>query len=299
MKHSVTITIILLIFFMISQIVGLFVISKYIDVPKSMEAGSIEHKALPYNMQPPQMDKDYSFVYVFISILIGTAIIMLLIRYMQFMLWKLWYFFAIFFSLLISFAAFLGETYAVIVAFIFALLKTFRPSVIVHNFTELFVYGGLAAFFVWLFNLKSAMILLILISLYDMYAVWGSKHMIKLAKAQAKSQMFAGLFIPYHLGSMGQGAAPKGAKVVKTKVRNAILGGGDIAFPLIFAGTVLETAVLKYPIGEALIRTMLIPLFATIALALLFYKSEEKKFYPAMPFLTAGCFIGYLIYVLI
>ncbi len=211
-----------------AQVLGLLIVSKYIDVSATLESGKIEHKALPYDLQPPEVDKNYSFVYVFIAILIGTALIFLLIKYMQLLLWKLWYFCAIFFALLLGFAAFVNQSYALLAALIFAGLKTFRPSVIIHNFTELFIYGGLAAFFVWIFNVQSAIILLILISVYDMYAVWKSKHMIKLAKFQTKSQMFAGLFIPYKLGSLRKS---KGKKVSQKKVKSAILGGGDIAFP--------------------------------------------------------------------
>ncbi|MBT4446697.1 hypothetical protein HOC96_05585, partial [archaeon] len=72
------------------------------------------------------------------------------------------------------------------------------------------------------------------------------------------------------------------SKVVK--VQSAILGGGDIAFPLLFAGVLLK----DYSMTAALI----IPIFATAALSILFYYSKKGKFYPAMPFISAGCFVG-------
>jgi len=37
----------------------------------------------------------------------------------------------------------------------------------------------------------------------------------------------------------------------------------------------------------------------TLALFSLFMYAKKNKFYPAMPFLTAGCFIGFLIAKLI
>ena len=67
-------------------------------------------------------------------------------------------------------------------------------------------------------------------------------------------------------------------------VRTAILGGGDVGFALLFTGVVLK----EWGTWQSLI----IPLFTTTALGLLFWKAEEQKFYPAMPFITAGCFIG-------
>jgi hypothetical protein len=76
--------------------------------------------------------------------------------------------------------------------------------------------------------------------------------------------------------------------------RSAILGGGDIAFPLLFAGSVMEELIISGFTREmAYFRTLLVPLFAGAALYLLFVKSEKGKFYPAMPFITVGCLIGY------
>src|SRR3989344_5717485 len=119
------------------------------------------------------------------------------------------------------------------------------------------------------FSVFSAIILLILISIYDMYAVWKSKHMIKLAKFQSKLKTFAGLFIPYE------------------KNKAAILGGGDIAFPLLFAGVVL--------LEKGLYPSILIIVYSALALFLLFLFGKKKKFYPAMPFISLGCFLGYLV----
>jgi len=68
------------------------------------------------------------------------------------------------------------------------------------------------------------------------------------------------------------------------KVNIALLGGGDVVFPIILAGVVLHT--------WGLIPALIISIGATIALGLLFYYSEKGKFYPAMPFISAGCFIA-------
>ena len=73
-------------------------------------------------------------------------------------------------------------------------------------------------------------------------------------------------------------------KVGKTH-REAILGGGDIAFPLLFSGVILKTM--------GFLPAIITSLTAAIALLILFVAAEKKKFYPAMPFITLGCFIGY------
>ncbi len=124
--------------------------------------------------------------------------------------------------------------------------------------------------------------LLILISIYDMYAVWKSKHMIKLAKFQSKNNVFAGFYVPYTIH--------KWKNAARRKVKTAILGGGDVAFPLLFAGTVLK---------EAGIVSIIISVFATLAVLFLLLKGKKDTFYPAMPFITAGCLIGYGLIALI
>ena len=76
--------------------------------------------------------------------------------------------------------------------------------------------AAVAAIFAPVFSVLSVSILLVLISIYDAYAVWKSKHMITLAKSQAKANVFAGLMIPYtekgivHKKSKKRRGPPKG-----------------------------------------------------------------------------------------
>lgn len=293
MKHSLSVTLIILGIFLLAQFIGIAILYNYIDSAKSQQTGKMEFKDLPIGERPP-VNENTSFIPVIIAVIIGTVVLLLLIKYKLGLVWKLWFLMAVFLSLSTAWAAFIPVEIAFVAAFIFALWKIFKPNVWVHNFTELFIYGGLAAIFAPLFNLWSISILLILIALYDAYAVWKSKHMITLAKSQTESKVFAGLLIPYSLKGLmkkkgKESTAAKATKTVgitlpKVQVRTAILGGGDIGFPLIFAGVVLKEL--------GLWQSLVIPFFALAGLAILLYYAEDKKFYPAMPFIGAGCFIG-------
>ena len=84
----------------------------------------------------------------------------------------------------------------------------------------------------------------------------------------------------------------KKVKAEKIKVNVAILGGGDVAFPLIFAGVVLKSFN-SYAYG------VIIALFSTLALLFLLSTAKKGKFYPAMPFITVGSLLGYAIVWLI
>ena len=125
--------------------------------------------------------------------------------------------------------------------------------------------------------------------------------MIKMARFQAKSKVFAGLLIPYK-----KEKSKKTTKKVSQKgklkfkgIKTAILGGGDIAFPLLFAGAVMKSQILTNTFFIAFSKTLIIPLFTSIALLLLFIKGREDRFYPALPFISAGCLVGYIVLLLI
>jgi presenilin-like A22 family membrane protease len=286
MKHPIKMTTVILLLFLFAQFIGLFVIYHNIDIAKSEETGVTKFKQLPIGERPP-VDEGFSFLPVIIAILIGTGFLFLLIKFKLMFIWKLWFLLAVVFALGIVLGTFFNTIIALALALAIGIWKIFRPNVFIHNITELFIYGGLAVVFVPLFNILSVVFLLILISAYDAYAVWKSKHMIKLAKSQTEAKVFAGLFIPYRVGKPVRKKITK--KVSKSnkkmvKVKTAILGGGDIGFPLIFAGVIMKEL--------GVWQSLIIPLGAFLGLAFLLYKGKENKFYPAMPFISGGCFLA-------
>ncbi len=258
MKHTAKVTVLLIALFLAAQFLGLLILKPYM----------VEEKPLPYNIERPQFEEKTSFMWIFLIIILATVLGLFLAKLEATTLWKTWFFLSVIFTLSIALSSFIHQIIALVIAVVLAVFKVYFRNVIVHNITELFIYGGLAAIFVPILSISSISILLIIISVYDYIAVRKTKHMITLAKFQTKIKIFAGLVIPYG------------------KNKEAILGGGDIGFPLIFTGVAMNTLGMK---------AIIIPFFAAAALTILFLNSEKKKFYPAMPVLTAGCFIGYLI----
>ncbi|RMD58513.1 hypothetical protein D6825_00550 [Candidatus Woesearchaeota archaeon] len=291
MKHTSLITAILLALFASSHAIGLFVISSYVDVQATKESGEVVWKSLPsiagVELERPDVSPQYSVAYIIAAVIAGTIVILLIARLKTMLLWKAWFAFAVILCMYIAFNAFIPTLSALIAAIVLGLAKVFKPGIYIHNFTELFVYGGLATIFVPILTLKSAYVLLILLSLYDMYAVWHSKHMITLAKFQTASSIFAGLLIPYTSAKTKRKKKTKTRKPSKGTARTAVLGGGDIGFPLIFSGAAL--------VHSGITVAILTSLGATIALALLLSLGRKDRFYPAMPFLTAGCTAGFLL----
>jgi len=284
MKHTLKITVMLVLLFFLSQVVGLAITNQYINHEKTAETGVTTWEELPYNFERPPLEESSSFIYIIIAVLLGTGLLMLLIKFKKVNWWRFWFFIGVVVFLTIALKPFMKQEIALAIGFVLAFFKVVRPNIFVHNITEIFIYSGFAAIFVPIMNLYAVFMLLLLISIYDIYAVWKSKHMIKLAKFQTSSRAFAGLSIPYELPE--KEGKKKTKKVVKIeKVRTAILGGGDIAFPLLFAGVVMK--------NTGFLTSLIIPIFVSITLLILLVKSKEDRFYPAMPFLSLGCLAGY------
>jgi presenilin-like A22 family membrane protease len=149
-------------------------------------------------------------------------------------------------------------------------------------------------------NLPVIIIILILISIYDVWAVWHSGIMQKMAQYQMNEVgIFGGLIIPYasnaiknkikFLKEKYKNDIPKSIiKKSKLKINLAILGGGDIFYPLIAAGIVMKTF-------GSIYFGLIISLFAALGLGYLFIFGKKHKPYPAMPYLTVGIYIGMLV----
>lgn len=337
MKHDLKITLILVIFFVLAQVVGLALVSENIKGVgvKDGETKIIHEPTLlgerPDFEKPAKALSDktgidkgqakgfLAFLYLGLGIFLGTVLVLWIIRMRKIKLWKIWFFLAVFISIILALGIFAIKYFTpvyiiFIIALILSILKVIKPNIVIHNVTEILMYAGIGVLLIPIINVTWAFIILIAISIYDFIAVLKSKHMVKMAKFQTKSKVFAGLFIPYTQKAKTKSISlkaskmsapkklPKSFKTKKEKVqkKNAILGGGDIAFPLLFTGVVMESLVIQgFPKISALYQSLIITLTTTIALGLLFIFAKKDKFYPAMPFISAGCFLGYLIIILL
>ncbi len=299
MKHSVKITLLLLSMFFIAQLIGIAVISSYSPESKEVQGlnGTVNITTynLPYGMDPPQgVTPQGTLFSIIFAMIIAVVLMFVLMKYKVELFLRLWFFFVVSIAIAITINAgikgFLDYNTLLAIAFAIplAFYKVFQRNIIVHNLTELLIYPGIAAIFVPLLTIWTVVALLIIISIYDIYAVWHAGFMQKMAKYQiTQLKFFAGFFVPYVGGNqreMLRRLSKKDLKKKKIKVSVAILGGGDVVFPIILAGVVFNTM--------GLYAALIISLGATLALAGLFYLSKKGKFYPAMPFISTGCLMA-------
>ena len=309
MKHTIKVTAALAVFFFAAQLIGLLVINQYIDHKKTFETKAVAYKPLPYGFERPEVkNQSTSFIWIAASILTGTLLLLLLVKYKKPLIWKFMFFIAVCSTLTFAFAAFISPAAAGVLALALSVWRIYKPNVIVQNLSEVFIYGGLAASVINIFNLFSVSMLLVVISAYDYISVFKTRHMITLAEFQSKSRLFAGLYLPYEKGKilpnekLPKYDAKKHSEYGKkslSKKSVAILGGGDIGFTLLFAGVVMKGMTLQETALSGFMKALIVPVFATIALLVLLIKGRHGKFYPAMPVLSLGCFLGYLVVLLV
>ncbi len=305
--------------FIITQLIGLFVISIYNNPDYKLPFGMEHQTHEPEPLEFPTL--------ILIAFIFAIFLFFLLTRINAENFIRIWFFIVTTIAIGLSLKAFsffilkrdlilslfsiqsnisLVSLLIFLIAFLLAYLKIFKRDLIIHNITELLIYPGITAVFVPILGVFGIIILLLLISLYDIFAVWKSEIMQKMAKYQInKLRIFTGFFVPYVNKKQKQKIKQikqkslnlekekkekfleKQFKKSKIKVNVAILGGGDIIFPIITAGIFYVTM--------GLIPALIITASATIGLFGLFILAKKGKFYPAMPFLTSSMYIGMMI----
>ncbi|MFA6073303.1 MAG: presenilin family intramembrane aspartyl protease [Candidatus Woesearchaeota archaeon] len=335
MKHTTNVLIAFISLFILAQVLGLYLLSMSIQEIVQTGPTSVVIYSNTSIGERPQVEGYSSLIYIAIGILIGTVALLLLARFNKMGFWKVWYFLAAWMTMSISVGVLTGENLswlAWIIAACLAIIKIRYSHPLIHNLTEILMYTGIALLLAPILIVPVAIALLILISLYDAYAVWKSKHMIKLAEFTKKSNLFPGLSLSYiqkkdktkiitnniksdknlkdestnteknrnESKSLKSDKSSEKSNESSEKPRIGILGGGDVVFPMLLSGAVFTHLI---EIGNtkltALAYSSIISLGAAIALTLLFIYGKKDRFYPAMPFITTGCLVGYGIMQLI
>ncbi len=311
MKHSQQVLIFFMSLFLITQVIGLGLVILGSDIVTSVEDEVVVREVVFSNTtvgERPDVEGEETIFAIVIGVFIGTVILLLLSRLNKVNIWKHWFFLASVITMSVSFGVLTQSSLlGWLLALILGAWKIYRSGLIIHNLTEIFIYPGIALLLAPLLNVFYAIVLLILVSIYDAYAVWKSKHMVEMAKFAKSANLFPGLSLAYNekSGSITSSHVSKSSRSGKSKnkskgVRMGILGGGDIAFPLIFAAVFLvQLLEAGFSSSVAFGYAFLISFFAGVSLLFLFVFGKKDRYYPAMPFISAGCFVGYFVALLL
>jgi len=232
-----------------------------------------------------------------ITFLIATAFLLILIKFLRGAL-----FFKIMFALLIlvgadiTFGAFLFEPLAIGLAAVVLAARIAKPNVLTHNVAIFLAVAGVGAQLGLLLTVPAVIVLLVLLSIYDVYAVFKSKHMVKLFKGLLERGATMAMVIPENIKDFGVGMRTVKTKKLKKHVPDKrkffMLGTGDAAFPIVFA-----VAALQYSLTSA-IAVLIGSLFGILIIHYLISTGKYKAL-PALPPLAFTTIVAFGISLLL
>ncbi|MEM7825272.1 MAG: presenilin family intramembrane aspartyl protease, partial [Candidatus Aenigmatarchaeota archaeon] len=209
--------------FLLTQILGLYVGSEYINLIKT---GELE----PAFENPENVENSFILI-VYMLLVTGAVIIM--IKYKKVLL-KAVEAVAVFFASMVTFDflfpfAIFFIPVSIILSSILTAWKMFRPSVLNQNLALVFSITGAGAIIGASLGIFPVLIFISLISVYDFISVFLTKHMVYIAKEITKTPTAFTAAFPYKFEKPKK-IIFKGKKVTK-KFHVFQLGGGDIAIP--------------------------------------------------------------------
>lgn len=242
---------------------------------------------------PPKIEATPSFFSQFIlSTAVVVTIVLSIIRFVKSgfkkrVLLKAIFLLAFFFGSLIFFEVWLGEPISLILVLFLVFLWLKMPNIFTHNLLLISGMAGLGSYLGLGLTPETVAILLVIFSIYDVVAVYKTKHMVKMAKGMVEAGALPGLILPSKLSELN-------TPLEKTSFGGnfLILGGGDIVFPLLFSVSLLQ---------EGIIKSITIALFSALGLLTsfwIFFKQKERRAIPALPPIAFFSIIGYLITLL-
>ncbi len=213
-------------------------------------------------------DVSNSFIYFFL-ILVFTAFILISIKFKRFLTLILQ--FITILSIYYVLLPFIG-IFAIPFAVLIVLLIEFKPNMILIDFAAIMLAAGIASIFGISLEPIPAIVLLVILAVYDAISVYKTKHMINLAES-VKDLRVPMLFV-----------APK----------NAYMGVGDAVVP-----NILVVSVQRFTNSQEVFfiktSTFLTFLGSLIGFLILIYIVEKKGgAHPGLPFVNTGAIIGYL-----
>lgn len=163
-----------------------------------------------------------------------------------------------------------------------------KPTVLIHNLAIILGIAGTISVLGMSLEPLTVVSFLILFSIYDFIAVYKTKHMVRMAKEMIKSRAILAFIIPSAIADLK-------ISLKKTNIEKElmILGGGDVAFPLLLCSSLIHQGV-----TDALI----VAAFSLLGLLLGFYFFTSQRIrrpIPALPPIALFSIIGYLVILII
>jgi len=190
----------------------------------------------------------------------------------------------IFYGANVSLGVFLASPLNILAALAIIAAYIFWPRVLIHDIAIVLGVAGISALLGLSLTPTAALIILSVLSIYDIIAVYRTGHMIRMAQAMMESGAIFGFLVPLKLS--GFLSLRKQAQDTRDFM---ILGSGDISLPLIFICSLVTVSL------QSAVVTSVFTLAGLFVTHLLFVNQEGRHPMAALPPIATATILGYLV----
>ncbi len=234
-----------------------------------------------------------SFLQFISYFLLATLFIIILISLKKFkkgkgFIFKILFVFLVFWGGSITLSLWLPDILVLILMAILIFSWFKFSSIFIHDLAVILGIAGIGSSVGLTLNPFVISGLLVIFSIYDFIAVYKTKHMIKMAKEMIEAGAIIALICPQRISDFRASL-----KEVKPGGKFLILGGGDVAFPLLLCASLIR---------EGIFNSLFVAIFALFGLSLSFFIFINQKIrrpIPALPPIALFSIIGFLITLII
>ncbi len=259
------------------QLISLFLITQMLGLYTgySLISFEVEREGI-VNDNP---DDPINSIGLFIYILVFTGILLLILKfYKGDLLFIAMESILVFLTSLIVFGFLIPEKYGLIALILpIALVLSrliFRKNLLLRNLASVLAAAGAGALIGYNFGIIPVSLFLVILSGYDIIAVFYTKHMVTLAKGITKKNLAFTFALP-------------------TQNHQFELGTGDMVIPLVFGVSVLTETTKHFVLSFALISPIIVLWGSLVGLILTIHYSSQNvgKALPALPLQTVIMFL--------
>ena len=222
-----------------------------------------------------------------IGFIISTAVLLTLIRTLRSRFVFETIFILSIFSGIWFLSTFVAPLYALFIAGLVVALRYIFPYVIAHNGAIILGIAGIGAGLGAATSWRTALVVLGMLAVYDIIAVYGTKHMVTMFKGLLSQGVIFALIIPEHPRLL-----LKRLKEVGPGEGFFFLGTGDLALPAFFVASAARESI-ALAVGAAI--GSMVGLFFTDLL----FQWGRKRPMPALPPIAAGTIAGFFVVKLV
>jgi presenilin-like A22 family membrane protease len=226
-----------------------------------------------------------------IGLLLVLVLVWLATRVPVIASWLFWIFMAVIVlsGTQLALGVFVSDTNALLGSLLILTAFLLLRYVIIHDLVVIAAIAGITSVLGLMITPLLAVIAFVLLSVYDIIAVYKTRHMVHMAEGMIRSGAIFGFIIPLHFKKF---FAPIREAQARVGQEFTILGSGDIGLPVVFAASLMRQSV-----NEAIF----VAIFSVLGLLLthmLFMSQKKRQPMAALPPIATMTILGYVISLL-